>query len=194
MNLQEKLRRADEILESDGSLERRAEMKKIVAALNKAVDGFLDSAEVELLRNDPDYSELSALLTSPLYKSTITAKWLRERADGAGLKIAKGTKKEKESFALEMVRLSRAGDIIRELKETPRRRMRDLFSELAELLPDEKEVEQRVKALKKDFRDFCQYNDVPVVNNAKGSPDVRKTLPRVIELLKKRRASFDLAR
>jgi hypothetical protein len=193
MTLQEKLRRAGEILGGDDSLERRAELKKIVAALNKAVDGFLDSAEVELLKNNPAYSELSSLLTSPLYKSAVTVKWLREHADG-GPKITKGTKKEKEAFALEMVRLNRAGDLVRELKETPRRRMRDLFSELADLLPDEKEVEQRVKALKKDFRDFCQHNDVTVVTNAKGGPDVKKTLPRVIEQLKRRRAAFDLAR
>jgi len=182
MSLKESMEQVTVLLDERPALERRAGLTATVTKLRKALDDFLAKAEPEIYKDTKEYAELSALLTRPEYKETVTLDWLNRHGARAGQKFTKGTKKEKEAFAVAMVKAGHAPVLIRELNESPRRKMQDLLHGLTR--QSKAQVEATVKALKpKQLEAFCAVNEIPCVRNARGTIDRKQTLPHIFAKL-----------
>ncbi len=191
MSLKESVEQLSALLDERPALERRSSLAAAVTKLRKALDDFLVKAEPEIYKDTREYAELSALLAHPEHKETVTLEWLNRHATKTGRKISKATKKEKEAFAVAMVKTGHAPALVRELKESPKRRMQDALYTLARL-KDEKAADE-FKAMKpKQAEAFCQHNEIPVARSAKGTLDKKKTLPHVLEKLSELREYLKL--
>jgi hypothetical protein len=182
MSLKESVEQVGALLEEQPALERRAALAPVVTKLRKALADFLARAEPEIYKDTKEYAELSALLARPEYKETVTLDWLKRHGASVGLKLAKGTKKEKEAFAVALVKAGQASALIRELNESPRRKMQDLLNGMVR--QSQAQVETTVKGLKpKQLEAFCEVNAITCVRNARGTIDRKQTLPHVFAKL-----------
>jgi len=181
MELKDRLARLVALLDKHPEIEREAKLVPLAAKLSKAIVDFLAKAEASVYGNSAEYPELIGLITNKELNTVVTLDWLNTRAP-AGKKLAKATKKEKEQFAIEMVKTGRAGELIREIKDTPRRQMENEMS--AMVLSDDAAVAAKIKAMKPaQMRQLCEHYGIPVVNNAKGAVDKKKTQPNLLKKL-----------
>ena len=200
MELKEKITRLNGLLDKHPKLESEPSLITLTAKLEKAIDAFLvksdaflAESEEEAYRNTAEYSELIALLTNASHKSLVTPEWLNGQAHSLGKKFAKAGKKEKEEFALTLVKAGAALTLIREMKDTPRRRMEDELNRLA--LATDNEISSTLKAMKTaHLQEFCEFNDIAVVKNAKGALDKKKTQPAILQKLSELREYTKLSR
>ena len=118
---------------------------------------------------------------------------MNDHARGLGKKFAKAGKKEREEFALTMVKAGAASTLIKEMKDSPRRRMEDELNHLA--LATDNEISARLKAMKPaQLQAFCEFNGIAIVKNAKGALDRKKTRPAILQKLSELREYTKLSR
>jgi len=176
-----------------GLITLTTKIEKAIDAFLVKSDAFLAKSEEEAYRNTAEYSELIALLTNAPHKSLVTPEWLNGHARGLAKKFAKAGKKEKEEFALTMVKGGVASTLIREMKDTPRRRMEDELNRLA--LATDNEISERLDAMKaSQLQEFCEFNGIAIVKNAKGSINKKKTQPHILQKLSELREYTKLSR
>jgi|SRR5215813_3616599 len=200
MELKDKITRLTALLEKHPKIESEGGMTTLTTKLEKAIDAFLTKSddllaksEAASYRNTAEYSELIALLTNVSHKSLVTPEWLNDHANGLGKKFAKAGKKEKEEFAVTMVNSGGALALIKEMKDSPRRRMEDELNRLA--LATDNEISARLKAMKPaQIQEFCEFNGIAIVKNAKGTLDRKKTQPAILEKLSELREYTKLSR
>ncbi|HXG67294.1 MAG TPA: hypothetical protein VNO70_19480 [Blastocatellia bacterium] len=191
MSLKEKIDGAASILGAYPSVETAPELKTVLTKLNRALDDFLTKSVSVVYKNTAEYAELWALMALPENRKTVTLAWLNERGEPVGRRFAKSGKKEKEEFAVMMVRSGRAAAVIRELKESPIQKIQDEFNSMIDL--PEEEVALRVKAMKpKDLEQFCNVNNVAIARTAKSGVDKKKTLPHIMRKLEEAREYLKL--
>lgn len=179
MSLKEKVSSVAHLLEGQPGVERLASLSATVTKLSKAIDDFLAKAEPAMYKNSAEFAELWALLMQRENKETVTPDWLNQHAGQLGKKFTKAGKKEKEDFAVAMVRTGQAPAVIQELKESPKRKMQDLLYSMVGL--PEADAAEKIKAMKpKQLTEFCRLNEIPIVQTAKGSVDKKRTLPNII--------------
>ncbi len=177
MSLKEKIERAASLLEEKPAIERKVALASVVKKLNKALDDFISKSEPELYKDTKEYAELYALLTLPENKGTVTPEWLNEQAGNR--KYAKAGKKEREAFAVMMVRDGHATAVIQELKESPKRKMQDALHSLAGM--SKARAEEKIKLMKpKQLEEFCRLNEIEIARSPKGSLDKKRTLPNIM--------------
>jgi len=200
MELKEKITRLAALLDKHPKIDSDGGLTTLATKLEKSIDAFLDKSdaflaksEEEAYRNTTEYSELIALLTNASHKSLVTPEWLNGQARSLGKKFAKAGKKEKEEFALTLVKAGSASTLIREMKDTPRRRMEDELNRLA--LATDSEISTRLNAMKPaELLEFCELNGIAIVKNAKGALDRKKTQPAIFQKLGELREYAKLSR
>ncbi|MBO0797409.1 MAG: hypothetical protein J2P31_01180, partial [Blastocatellia bacterium] len=116
----------------------------------------------------------------------VTAKWMSEQVPAEGKKFVKNGKKEKEEFVLIMVKTGCAAKLIKEIKDSPMRRMQDELNRLA--LATDSEASATIKMMRpKQLEEFCRYNDIPIIRTTRGTIDKNKTQPNILQKLAGRR-------
>jgi hypothetical protein len=162
-------------------LEKMAALAPAARKLGKAIDDFLARAELAIHKNSAEFAELFALLSRPEHRSTITLAWLNRHAAAVvgKKKYTKLGKREKEDFAVTLVRAGAARPLIQELKDSPKRKMQELLHSLAGL--SEAKAAEKIRALKtKQLEEFCLVNDIPTIRRGTGSLDRKQTLPNIM--------------
>src|SRR5262249_12486500 len=108
-------------------------------------------------------------------------------------KFSKIVKKDIEEFALEIVKAGSAKELIREIKDTPRRQMENELNEL--VLSGDKQVTAKLKAMKPArLEQFCVLNGIDVVRKAKGGLDKDKTQPNILKRIDELREYIKLSK
>ena len=131
------------------------------------------------------------MLTQKQNKSLVTPDWLNNY--DVGKKFTKVGKKEKEEFALMAVKAGIAADLIKEMKDSPRRKMEDELNSMA--LANDDEVAAKLKAMKPaQFQALCEFNNIPIARNAKNAVDKTKTRPYILQKLSELREYAKLTR
>jgi hypothetical protein len=200
MELKDKIARLAALIDKKPKIESEPGLSTLVKTLEKAIDTFLSKSEAFIAksetaayRNTAEYPELIALLMDTQYKSLVTPDWLNDHARSLVKKFAKAGKKEKEEFTLIMVKSGAALALIKEMKDSPRRRMEDELNRLA--LATDNEISARLKAMKPaQIQEFCEFNGIAIARNAKGSIDKKKTQPYILQKLSELREYTKLSR
>lgn len=185
MDLARRLRDLLEIIDRHPSLLRDPGLTSLAGKLDDQLATFTAKAEGQAFRNTAAYADLVALLAQAENRLLVTADWMSGQSP-VGTRYLKNGKKEKEQFALEVVKAGTASQVIRELNDAPRREMEELLHRM--VLGTDAEVKESWKALKAaELKRFCQWNQIPVITNPKGAIDKARTFSHLIEKIAERR-------
>lgn len=185
MDLARRLRDLLEIIDRHPRLLRDPGLTSLARKLDDQLATFTAKAEGQAFRNTAAYADLVALLAQAENRLLVTADWMSGQSP-IGTRYLKNGKKEKEQFALEVVKAGAASQVIRELNDAPRREMEELLHRMA--LGTDAEVKEHWKTLKAaELKRFCQWNQIPVITNPKGAIDKTRTFSKLKELIAERR-------
>lgn len=185
MDLARRLRDLLEIIDRHPNLLRDPALVPLAGKLGDQLGTLTAKAMGQVYRNSAAYADLVALLAQPENRALVTADWMCGQSP-VGTRYLKNGKKEKEQFALEVVKAGVSSQVIRELNDAPRREMEELLYRM--VLGTDAEVKESWKALKAaELKRFCQWNQIPVITNAKGAIDKTRTFSKLKELITERR-------
>lgn len=185
MDLARRLRDLLEIIDQHPSLLRDPGLTSLAGKLDDQLATFTAKAEGQAFRNTAAYADLIALLAQAENRLLVTADWMSGQSP-IGTRYLKNGKKEKEQFALEVVKAGAASQVIHELNDAPRREMEELLHRM--VLGTDAEVKECWKALKAaELKRFCQWNQISVITNPKGAIDKTRTFNNLKELIAERR-------
>jgi hypothetical protein len=178
MDLKSKVERLEALLNEHPKIMTDAKLTPPAAKLEKEIDGFLAKSEAEIYKNSAEYAELASLFNQKQLKDFFTVKWFNDNALN-GDKFTKLGKKEKEEFAIKAVKAGRAGELINQIKDTPRHQMEKELN--AMVLAGDAEVAAKIKAMKPpELERFCTLNEIPIVKKSTGALDKNKTQPNIL--------------
>lgn len=178
MDLKNTVARLETLLSKHPTIVTEAMLAPLAAKLSKEIDAFLNKSEAAIYKNSAEYAELISLFNQKSLKDLLTVKWFNDHALN-GVKFSKIGKKEKEEIALDAVKTKRAGEMIRDIKDTPRRRMEEELTAMA--LASDAEVAVKIKAMKPaDLERFCALNEIPITKKSTGALDKTKTQPNIL--------------
>ncbi|MGA1368775.1 MAG: hypothetical protein ACO394_09700 [Blastocatellia bacterium] len=185
MDLARRLRDLLEIIDQHPSLLRDPGLTSLAGKLDDQLATFTSKAMGQAFRNTAAYADLVALLAQAENRLLVTADWMSGQSP-IGTRYLKNGKKEKEQFAIEVVKAGVSSQVIQELNDTPRREMEELLHRMA--LGTDAEVKEHWKTLKAaELKRFCQWNQIPVITNPKGAIDKTRTFSKLKELIAERR-------
>jgi hypothetical protein len=185
MELARRLRDLLELIDEHPQLPKDPGLAPLAGKLVDQLGSFTAKASTAVLRNTAAFADLTALLARPEHRTLVTPQWMSGQSP-IGTRYLKNGKKEKEQFALEVVRAGVSQQVLRELSDAPRRQMEALLHQM--VLGTDAEVSLLWKGLKAaQLPPFCQFNQIPMVTNPKGAVDKTRTFSHLMEKIVERR-------